>query len=538
MDNAFGSPKDETLKTSENLLNGLLSDNTKEAQNMALKKSNLISKPVKEIAKDEMKKPNLEQKPELLPLGLGSLLPQLLPLKLLGGNQGSDLVNKRQGFRDSKQIENSDKINFEENSRKFPFVSVNTILIPVPQNKESYNPATSPADNQESDLVNKRQDYKESEQIDNSDKMNFEENSRKMSSVLIVNPITIPVLQLKESANPPTSQVNVDVEDSVRTARLPILEPIFDRNIKIIRNKGTPNCKSTSKYQANQLKIPIITSSTITCTITTTENPTTQRTIATQTCETLSMPMTTLTSQRIHEYQTTKSQIIHISTNRPKEMLIFRIQPQITIIEEEKYSNSQHSKSYSSSNSGSQQWSQSREQPKIQIQPQSSIQSQNNSKQSLLAQLKDVERKPMKRKNKRKFYVVRRKTDRKIVMIVPTDQLFDDRSKTLIKGMSQRTESFGNQESKYTSFVDNERNSGDIDFGMSSILSSNKDSFDSTFDSLNSDLNKRENELFNQNLGLRSEDSERNIKPFQYVNPSIEVNVNVRQSQVQQQQRA
>ncbi len=471
MDDTNDSPKDETLKTSENRLNGLLSDSTKEAQNMALKKSSLISKPVKEITKDEMKKSNLEQNPELLPLGLGSLLPQLLPLKLLGGNQ-------------------------------------------------------------ESDLVNKRQDYKESKQIENSDKMNFEENSRKMSSVLIVNPITTPVPQPKESTNPPTSQTNVDIEDSVRTARSLILEPIFDANIIIIRNKETHNCDPTSKYQANQLKSPIITYSTITCIITTTEKPTTQRTIATRTYETLSLPKTTLTSQRIPEYQTRKSQIIHISTNRPKEMPILRIQPQIKIIEEEKYSNSQQSKSYTSSNSGSQQWSKSREQPKIQIQPQSSIQSENNSKQSLLAQ-QDIERKPMKRKNKRKFYVVRKKTDRKIVMIVPTDELFNDGSENFIKGMSQRTESFGNQESKYTSFVDNERNSGDIDFGMSSMMSSNKDSFDATFDGLNSDLNKRD---FNQNLGLRSEDNERNIKPFQYMNPSIEVNVNVHQSQVQQQQ--
>jgi hypothetical protein len=67
LDDANDSPKDETLKTSENPLNGPLSDNTTEAQNMALKKSSLISKPVKEIAKDEMKKSNLEQNPELLP---------------------------------------------------------------------------------------------------------------------------------------------------------------------------------------------------------------------------------------------------------------------------------------------------------------------------------------------------------------------------------------------------------------------------------------------------------------------------------------
>jgi hypothetical protein len=366
--------------------------------------------------------------------------------------------------------------------------------------------------------------------------MNFKGNSRKIPFVSL-NPIPTSVPQPKESTNPPISQANVNVEDSVRTVRLPILKPIFDGNIKIIRNKGTPNCEPTSKYQANQLKSLIITSSTITCTITTTEKPTTQRTIATQTYETLSLPTTTLTSQRTSEYQT-KSQIIHISTNRPKEMPILRIQTQIKIIEEEKYSNSQHSKSYSSSNSGFQQWSQSREQPKIQIQPQSSIQLENNSKQSLLAQHKDIERKPMKRNNKRKFYVVRRKTDRQIVMIVPTDELCDDGSETFIKGMSQRTESFGNQESKYTSFVDNERNSGNIDFGMSSMMSSNKDSFDATFDGLNSNLNKRENELFNQNLGLRSEGSQSNIKPFQYMNPLIQVNVNVHQSQVQQQQQA
>ncbi len=89
-------------------------------------------------------------------------------------------------------------------------------------------------------------------------------------------------------------------------------------------------------------------------------------------------------------------------------------------------------------------------------------------------------------------------------MIVPIDEHFDDGSETFIKGISQRTEFFENQESKYTSFVDDKRNSGDIDFGMSSLMSSNKYSSDATFDGLNSDLNKRENELFNQNLGLRS----------------------------------
>jgi hypothetical protein len=122
---------------------------------MALKKSS--AKPVKEVAKDEKKKSNLEQKPKLLPLGLGSLLPQLLPLKLLGGNQESDLVNKRQGFRDLKQIENRDKIDFKEDSRQMPSViSVNPDPTPVPQPIESNTPPTSRADNQESDLVNKR----------------------------------------------------------------------------------------------------------------------------------------------------------------------------------------------------------------------------------------------------------------------------------------------------------------------------------------------------------------------------------------------